>query len=368
MLDEVPSSVGTELQLDKSLVWVVYAFVLLITSHVVRALTSLCSQVLDRAVPKFELNALRFGILLVAFMPIIIKKKVNVLVPKAKVPFLLLSVSAANIQNLCYYVATEHTHVRVLSAMVASIAIALNTLASICIKAERSIYLFIGAVMAITGLIFMAQPAFLFSSSASRDVKFNWTSPCVHEIFPDTSVRPHKAPNMMSDTITHESLLLILLSSFFIVLQVHCLKKVIVEGQMINPLITIFWTAVIGTICSLTLMTLLEKPVLLTLPHCIALLLLHCIGVEQSLVVIQWSIQYLLPSILTMAYSVGVIVQLIGEITLLKDMIHPAGTENWMDIVGSILCSLGVLAGSLIHILREKHDSGLEEKKPLLDA
>ena len=348
----------------------ILAFILVFGSLALQGLGAVGVQILHGAVPNMELNLLRNGLILFVLIPIVLRQKIDVRFPWRKVPFVILAAMATNIQNICYYAAAKDVALGTLSAMVASIAIALNTSTSICIKAERSVYLYGGAVVSIIGLFLMAQPAFLFHHTDTNEVHLNWTPPCVqaiHHNMSDAAYDPVVTGNITAGklgtigditaekpriigVIPPKDAIFIVLTSGFIVIQVLSNKRTVCDGT--TALSVTLWTAVIGTLLSIILMPFIEKPVLLTSPYCITLLLLHCISVEQSMIIIPWAAPYVLPPIITMSFAMPIIVQMICQYTFLKN-IQP-GFGNWEEIFGGILCSLGILLGPLLSILCKK--------------
>ena len=79
----------------------------------------------------------------------------------------------------------------------------------------------------------------------------------------------------------------------------------------------------------------------------------HIIGVEQSLISTPWGSSYLLAPVITMSYGVPIIVQLICQYTFLKH-IQP-GYGNAAEVVGAVLCTLGVFGGPLAQLVHTSH-------------
>ena len=66
-----------------------------------------------------------------------------------------------------------------LAGLTNSLLITCNALLSICIIRERSVHLYVTAVFAVTGIILMTQPEFLFeNANLAPPPRVNWTSPC----------------------------------------------------------------------------------------------------------------------------------------------------------------------------------------------
>jgi hypothetical protein len=260
---------------------------------------------------------------------------------------LILAVVSTNVHNICYYVASHSVAFITLGAMIAGIAIAFNIILTICIPAERSMYLYFGGLTAMLGLVLVAQPSFLFRYSTPYSVEndtilalFNWTSPC------RTSELGIPPPPPTESNVPPESALLILIASIFIVCQTNTLPAAMQDVQ--HPIVIGFWTAIMGSVLSTVLMLLFDDPVLLTSPLCIGLVVIHCVGVQQALLTVQWSIQYLSPSILTMAYGIPVMVELIGQYVAVKYITHPF---DYCKIFGAVLCGIGVIGGPVCHMV-----------------
>jgi drug/metabolite transporter (DMT)-like permease len=316
-------------------------------SHALQGLSAAGVQILNGAIPTFELNLWRVAPVAVFLLPFLVWRGMNLLIPRSKIPILMLLIAAYNTQNITYYYAARTVALGTLTAMQVSIAIFFSTCLAICIIEGRSLSLCIGAVVSVVGLIFMAQPTFLgFHHTAQENATLKWTSPC-HAYNDSSSTAPQLPTAPAQGVISAMSAVLIVVSAAAIVCQANTYKILVSEG--IPFLVLSWWIALGSTLLSLILMFVFETPVILKSPFCSLLVALHCIGVEQSLIIVPWSVNYVLPAIVTMSYAAPLIVQIICQHTFLKH-IQP-GYDNWQESLGAVLCLLGIVLGPLGHMI-----------------
>ena len=180
---------------------VFFAYALCVASMILACASIACVQVLAGAVPEFELNAWRFGANLMIITPVTLFRKCDVRVPKAKLPYLIVLFFTANIFNITYYESAVYLPVGTVFAVSNSVVIIGNALLSICIKSERKLPLYIGAVVVVIGLFMITQPPFMFPGDILPSAPaINWTSPCITAIETEASRNVSTMPSMDGDT------------------------------------------------------------------------------------------------------------------------------------------------------------------------
>ena len=189
----------------------------------------------------------------------------------------------------------------------------------------------------------MTQPQFMFPGNILPPApETNFSSPCL----PADS-----APQGLSNTsMNKEWLGYILALTIGIVLacNFHGVSSIVKE---VSTFTFSFWIGLAGTCVSTILMGILETPVMPTNPKCILLLLGHAIGTSQISVVLPWCLQYLSPTVCGLVNSLQMVVLLILQYTVLKE-VQP-GHDNWVEIIGAVVCLVAVIAGPTWHLYKE---------------
>ena len=120
----------------------------------------------------------------------------------------------------------------------------------------------------------------------------------------------------------------------------------------VNVFTFAFWNALVGTIVSAILMGTIEEPVILSGIVCNLLLIAHAIGTAQISVVVPWCLQYLTTSTVAMVESLHLVVLLVLQYTVLRD-VRP-GHENWVEVLGAVICFTGLVLGPTWHICKQR--------------
>ena len=120
----------------------------------------------------------------------------------------------------------------------------------------------------------------------------------------------------------------------------------------VSPLILVFWLGIAGTLVSLIMILAIEEPILQQSPLCLGLLLGHAVGTTQKAFVFFYALQYLSPSVVAMVNSSELVILLVLQYTIMKE-INP-GNGNWVEIVGAMLCFVAIMAVPLSHIISQR--------------
>ena len=315
-----------------------------------------CVQVLDGAVPPFELNAWRFGIQLIFTLPVIGYNKWDVKMDLKKIPLQAFVAIMINLTNIFYFTAAEYIPVGEIAVAGNCTIITLTSILSICVKDQRKLPLYLGAGLAIVGMVLMFQPNFLFKGAhLPPPPEVNWTSPCV----PPKNVTPFDNSTEEIDVMLHikthlpsyvVGYILVVLYAVSTTSCYYAIKPLVVD---VNSSTVAFWNALIGTILSIVIMLIMEKP---TFPHswfCIMLLFFHCVGTSQQSIFMPWALQYLSAAIVVMVSTTKIIFLLVLQYTLLHHIMP--GLDNWVQVVGGVICFCGLIGGPLCQLLRERY-------------
>ena len=339
------------------------------------ALSSASVQVLNGTIPEFELNAWRFVVQFIIMIPVIMCRKCQLKVPYNKYLLLSVNILLLNAMNVLVFTTFIYLPLGLADGLITGLIIAGNALLSICFKADRKLFLYIGAFLSVFGALLMIQPHFLFSNaklpppptvnwtppcvkmdSQSGDVKLppppvvNWSSSCSEEVANSNQQNSHNLT--VNLTATKEPFVwgyvLAVSCSVNIVIYYHTMDRPLKD---VDPFTFGFWNALVGTLLSVMLMLIFEEPVFLQSRFCIGILLLHCIGTTSMSVSQPWCLQYLRPTVIGMLTSLKLVIMVILQHTIMRE-IKP-GLQNWVEILGAVICFFGMIGGPLTEIIKD---------------
>ena len=350
------------------------------------ALGSASVQVLNGTIPEFELNAWRFVVQFIIMIPVIMRRKCQLKVPYNKCLLLSVNILLLNAMNVLLFTVYIYLPLGLADGLINGLTIAGNALLSICFKADRKLFLYIGAFLSVFGTLLMIQPHVLFSNanlppppivnwtppcvkmdSQSGDVKLlplpvvNWSSPCSEEVASSNQQNSHN--HTVNPSATNGPIVLgyVLAISYSVttINFYHTMNRLVKD---VDPFTIGFWNALVGTLLSVMLMLIFEEPVFLQSSFCIGLLLLHCIGTTSMSVSQPWCLQYLRPTVLGMLFSWKLVIMVILQHTIMRD-IKP-GLQNWVEILGAVICFFGMIGGPLTEIIKDIVEKQKSESPP----
>jgi drug/metabolite transporter (DMT)-like permease len=122
------------------------------------------TQLLGGAVPKVELNAMRFGTQILFNLPFVLKHRCQVSIPRNFWKVMIIFIIANNGSNICRYSAVTYLPLGTFAGLNYSIIIACNAIVFRCTKSEKNMKVLIVAVLiCILGVLFLTQPLEIFS-------------------------------------------------------------------------------------------------------------------------------------------------------------------------------------------------------------
>ena len=308
-------------------------------------------QILDGAVPEFELNAVRFFVQIIISSPFILYYKPSLWIPKEHIKEFFLFIIVQNIVNISYYTAPVYLPVGTLEGTKVAVTICCNVLAAFLMKVGDKSG-FVAAATSIIGALLMVQPGFIFhNANLYRHPPTNWTSECVTLSMPNISHR-HLVDDsavVWEDSHSNEWIgyLLVLVAGLTVSATLILLQKMQVGVKFY---VIGFLTGFANWLISLILMFAIETPVLPTILLCITMLLLHSFAVSQILISTAFCLHYISTVNFAVIISLGLVFQFLYQNTILKH-IDP-GLGNWVEAFGAVLCFCGSIAGPLQLILQ----------------
>ena len=311
------------------------------------AISSAAVQILSGTIPEFELNAWRFGMQWVIMIPIVMYKGCKLKVSWKTVPSMGLNILLLNAINIFMFTAYIYIPLGLADGLMNAVIIAGNAVLSICIKNDRKLTLYIGAAVCIIGLVLMMQPPFLFSwADLPPPPLTNWTSPC-KEIVNDRNMTMMGYISTTPDTIGY---VCVVITSACFIAYFHSTGKLV---EAVDPFTYSVWSAMLGTIFSIALTFIFEEPTFLESGFCIALLFIHCIGSAGISFANAWSLQYISPSVCALINTLKMVIMVGFQYTMLRDV--KPGLHNWVEILGAMVCFVGMLAGPLTEMIHTRY-------------
>ena len=330
-----------------------FATLVLLGAVFFTALGAASVQVLSGTIPEFELSAWRFGAQFVFMVPIVTCMKCDIKVPRDRLPLVGLCTLLLCVINILLFTTMIYLPLGLCDGMINSFVIAGNAVLSICIKADRKLILYFASVFSIIGTVLMIQPDFIFSGADLPPPPLvNWTSPCIqshsnftHTVYNETMRQSAEAKDVRIGYILAVSTSGVYIAYF------HLITKLV---QDIHHLSYAFWSALIATVLSILLMFIFEEPVFLQSNFCIGMLIMHCIGVSTIALCTPWSLQYIRPPVCALMYASRMVIMVIFQYAIMRD-IKP-GSQNWVEILGVVICLSAMLGGPLTDIIKEMVD------------
>jgi len=315
-----------------------------------------CVQVLDDVIPRFELNALRFGGQLTLMIPVVgwSKCDVGINVSKKQCPTLILLFLSNVIGNLLYFSAATYLPVGTLLGLLQTSALLCNVVISIFKASDRHIFLYIAALVSSMGCLFITQPVFMFGGSGLyvNTAPTNWTSPCKETvIIQNLTDTASTTFNQRSENIWI-GVILISLAGLNDAARINLTQYIV---QFISPKTLSFWMSITGILGSLPPMIIMEKVTWVSGALCNLLLIVHIYTIGLLGVVTIFCMEIVNPGVfLIIEFTFELLLLFIYQYTFLKDIFPVKG--NWLEIVGAVTCVAGIAIGPIWKIKDELND------------
>ena len=282
-------------------------------------------------------------------IPIIMCRRCDIKIPSNKFFIVGLNILLLNALNVLMFTSVIYLPLGLSDGLICTLVIAGNAVLSICIKADRKLILYIAALVSIAGSVLMIQPDYIFSVLALPPPPIvNWTSSC--KII-NNFTRHEDMNQTASQPITEDlriGYILAFSTSVVVVAYCHSLKKMVKD---IHPLNYAFWAALIGAILSAVIMLIFEEPVFPHSSFCIGMLITHCLGTTTVSICRAWSLQYIRPTVCSLVFASRIVIMVILQYTIMRD-IKP-GLQNWVEILGAVICFFGTVGGPLTDIVKD---------------
>ena len=350
---EQPKIPGMEQNEDKEKLLkkrdVYVAFSLCLFSVVIYSVSFISVQYLSGVVPENELNTWRYLIGAILSAPFVTKSGGKFLVPKSK-GILFLGICASNMAfNSTLYTACINLPVGTAYGMCTATSIITMAIITICSERTFQPKMYIGATVCLLGVILLVQPTLLmFPAVEVRNT--SWKSPCL-PLSNATNMHQNQTEETamaLSDSALDYTLAAA--SGVVLAILLQLVKYYVVDA---NPFAMNMWCSVANTAISLILMLIMEEPVLPSDLLCILSLLGHCIVIAIGAIIYSFTLETLSAALTNLLGSLNLVILVIMQYTLMRNIL-PA-KENWLEILGAVLCFFGSLGGTTYELLTQKY-------------
>ena len=305
--------------------------------------SSVCVQLLNRAIPDFQLNTMRFAVAFTLQTIVLLIFKRLPKIPRHEIPYLALFGIFILVDNISIYAAVTFLPLSTCQCIIITSSIVSGLILFAVFYNDRvtvrSICL---ALLCACGVVLVVQPPFIFPSDSEKYT--------VQE-FDNSSL--NTTTQAMETKETHGS---IATTTLGYVLAFGCglnasLSMLIFKrrpylGQHMGE--TMFWAFLISVLISAVPMVIYET---ITVPKTwfqVLLVSIHCIGCILSWPSYIYALRYVSGNTINIMYSTSVVLVLVPQYTVLSS-IHP-GHRNWMEVLGVVLVLLGASFGSVLEI------------------
>ena len=307
------------------------------------ASSAACAQALAGFIPEFELNLIRFSVLLLLVIPVILVKQLSIKVSRPYIPWLGITCLMYNAYNVFYYGAAIYLPLSAVGGISRSFMLIIVAVLTLFTSKECSFPIVISVVLCITGMVLIAQPQFMFHNilPEAELTAPRYQSVClqgsgsVNDISntSDTSVPPLASnPQITSDVPDTNNALgytFLFISSFAASIIYFVVNR---KLRDVAGLVVTFWVAVWGIIVSLLLALIFEDFTSPSNIECVLLVLGHSLGAGLGTAGNLIAVQMISPVILTLVGSLQVVILCIAQYTVMADILP--GKRNAAEIVG----------------------------------
>ena len=315
--------------------------------------SSVAVQALQRAVPDFQLSALRYiGCIIVSVIWICIQKP-TIHLEKFQYAYIIAMSTAGVFFNVCFFTAVSMlplTNASSLTVSLRMIFFAMMTRVQSHVPLNK--ILIVSIVGCTAGMVFITQPwsEFIngftpgFLSPQDEEMKqFNLS------IFNNkTAAAPFHSVIIKTskEKVVFQYLLLgYLLSIFAALADSFYILLISVYLKSVNPAVLCFLSAVICSPLSMLISFYVEQPIIISETIDIFLASTHLISTGISLVTEAAALQLLNPIVMAVITNVDSIANIIPQYTLLSSHLH--GRKNILEVFGCILIAISAGLSSL---------------------
>ena len=306
-------------------------------------------QLIERRIPDFELNAMRNTIACVLYLLILAAKGKYPFVPRESFRPLATYTVVTTVHAALLYISMAMLPVTTAQSLQQTFNITVGIfLYALVLKEKITARIVFSSFLCIGGVILVLQPEFIFAKITTSH--FNVTSSSWAENF--TSATDDDVVYSHLDKESNDLVGLIIATSAGILLAVDILVMKYHNASFVDYMLSIpFFCFLAGTLLSLIVMGIFERP---TLPNNwldVAYILIHGIAFAFNWPLYIYILKHITANVFNIIWSTNTIFMLIAQYTILSSILP--GHRNWIEVVGALLVMIGTSFGSIINILMD---------------
>ena len=311
------------------------------------------AQILDKSVPHSELNGFRFVSQFAIITPFVAGlRKCDIRVEKKDIVWVLLASVVTTVISYTHYGSAYYLPLGVATGLTRSICLICNCIIS-CGSRRAVIWSeAIAAVLCISGIMMVTQPAFIFHVSEQTiitSVSLNISCRVPEVTLNMTTYQLHNITTMdvasWDESWTGYILCVVTGLGGAIYTQLIGRKLATFDIFVYN-----FWSCLFAFSTSFCIMAATETPYLPSDPFCIAILMLHAILGGSYALFTYCAFQLLDPVVSSLILTLQIVLSFILQYTLLSG-IYP-GHANTLEIMGAVLVFVGNAFASLYQFIQ----------------
>ena len=317
-------------------------------AYTVFAATSrVCVQMLEKAVPDFELNAIRCAFTMGCLAVYFVATKTWPIVNRDNWISVGLLCIFNNVCSLTLFIAVTLISLSSVESVLVTCQVITSLVIFKLINKEKVTWDKLLAVpVCSTGVILVLQPTFIFRHQNGVEIQSSVTN--YTDQFVDISDRDKK-DNRLYSIIFGYTLSVIGGVSFNMVSSVTKYNSDFYTNK--NIIISLIWTTLMGTIFSIIGMLILEEPGLPKDFSDIALVGGHAVTFALIMPLFCYGSLLISGSLGAIIRSLNLIFVLAAQYVLMKDILP--GHRNWIEVLGVILVLFGAIFSSIVELVKE---------------
>ena len=312
-------------------------------------------QLLERQIPDFELNALRFGTAGILFaIGVIVLTRQCPVIPISEITSVMGFVtftmgSTVSIYSAVNYIPVASVHSIYLTSSIVSGVI----LYAVFLKEKVTLKIVLFATLCCFGVVLVIQPGFIFSMITNKS-RENISESVAN------SEDDCKSANYCVEVISFErkwndrwgllGIGISTLAGLCTSLNVLLIKKLTFLQEHVVE--TLLWTYSICAVLSSIVMAIFEKPALPETGLQYLYVTLHCVTYVFGWPLYMYAARFISGSTIHMIVSTSVVFMLVPQYTILPTIF--SGNKNWIEVVGVFLVLLGSISKSLAEVMCDK--------------
>ena len=345
----------------------IFGYLLAIGTVITTAISVVAVQLLQGAVPDYQLSAYRFIMQFLVSIPVIYFRGIPIELKVEQVPLIIVMCIACLFYNICYFAAVS---ILPLAHVQAGFSVASMLLTSILTKfwLDKDLGYIHGfsLLFASFGVTLINQPWSTFSSgflpsymrtydNSSLDLTL-----CENQtLINDSLIHQFQKNTDASESIDSFPIKFTVAIGYILVTLAGFSQAThyLVVGIYLNKL-NPFFQALIGAIvnvpASFLISMYVEEMVLITNARDILLLIIHCLGTSVGLIISNGSAQRIPPTHLALIQSFSVVTFLGIQYSLIGSGL--TGHKNALEVIGVLIITASIVFSTLTSVPKKQHE------------